>query len=125
VLPVERAGPGEQAPEVHHPLAELHVVLRAEPLGVLDVEEPVAISVALHEGERVAPADHGVPRVELQSHACRIEPLDEHVVGHLAVDCPEVPRLVVEAEPESGAPHRLAGGVQAVPPAPVVVQGGP
>src|SRR5882724_1331019 len=75
----------QQAPEVERSGAELRV-FRAVLHDVLEMEAPIAVAVPLQVREWVAaPYDH-VADVELVADHGRVGALDEHVVGHLAVD---------------------------------------
>ncbi len=64
----------------------------------------------------IAVSHEHVADVELEAHGSWIEALDEHVVRHRAVDRLHVIGLVVEREPDSGAPRGGAGRVEPVRP---------
>jgi len=78
------------------------------------VERVVPVAVALHQVERIAPTDGGVPRVELEPDEARIEARDERVVPLLAAERLEVVRLVVPGDPEVVLACGLAGAVEPV-----------
>ena len=71
------------------------------------------LSQVLH---RVAAADEHVANIQLEPDDGRIEPCDEHVVWHLAIDRLHVIGLVVEREPNPRTPRDGAGGVETIRP---------
>src|SRR5947209_1533332 len=115
VIDVRNAG--QQASEIDRSGAELRVA-RAILHDVLQVEAPVAIAVPLEIGERIATTHDHVADVELVADDRRVGSLHEPVVRYGAVDGRHVVRLVVEGEPDTRAPGRGAGGVEAVGPLP-------
>src|SRR2546425_407055 len=72
------------------------------------MEAPEAIGILLQVLHRIAAADEHVAHVELEPSDRRIETRDEDVERNLAVDRFLVIGLVVEREPDAGAPRDRA-----------------
>src|SRR5712692_5461539 len=120
VLAVEVWNTRQELSEIDYSGAELGV---SRPVGqhILHVEAPIAVPVALKIGKGIAAPHNHVADVELMAHDGWVGARDEQVVGHGAVDRRHMIGLVVEGEPDAGAPRDGAGGVEAVGPlAPVV-----
>src|SRR5206468_4896949 len=80
------------------------------------------VAIPLEVDERVAAAHYHVADVELVADEGRVGSLHEQVVGDRAVDRSHVLGLVMEREPDAGAPGGRARGVEAVSPLPPVVE---
>src|SRR5204862_7953411 len=111
----------QQASEIEHSGAELRVS-RAVFHDVLEMEAPIAVAVALEISERIAASHRQIADVELVTDDSRVRSLQEQVVRHGAVDRLQVIGLVVEREPNAGAPRGGAGRVEAIGPLAPIVQ---
>ncbi len=86
------------------------------------MKAPVPIWILSEIAHGIAAAHQHVADIELQPHDGWIEPLDEDVIRHDAIERLHMIRLVVEREPDSCAPSDGSRGVEAIGPFAPVVQ---